>query len=85
MTNMNVYENLYFNMKNPSKYMGTYKERMGMLERDAKIILKGRKVRCKIKDVNSTSGALLVEVKGEGVIEVSSPKSIVLPKRIRKK
>lgn len=76
---------LYFSMKNQSKYMDTYCERLGMIGRRAKLIVKGHKIKCKINGVNTTSGALIVDVKNTGLTEVNSPTGIALPRRIRQK
>ncbi len=74
---------LYFNLKNQSRFMNIYKTKFIMREHRAKYIDKDKRLRCKIVNVDTTNGSLIVELKGGKRINVSSPANIILPRRIR--
>ncbi len=74
---------LYFSLKNKSKFMDTYKQKFSMRGQKAKYIDGAKRCSCKILNVNTENGALVVQVKNGKVIDVSSPSSVILPKRVK--
>ncbi len=71
---------LYFNMKHQTKFMDVYSEKLAMKGSSAKYISGGKRFPCKIVDVNTASGALVVELGKGRTAEVSAPTNIILPK-----
>lgn len=74
---------LYFNLKNSTKFMEKYRLKLGMKGQRAKLVESEGKKWCKIINVNTSTGALIVNVKNVGLFEVSTPTSIILPKKTR--
>lgn len=75
---------LYSNMKNTAKYMDTYKKKFILRGKFIKKIeLDGKKTKYKVLSIDDKNASLLVEDKNGDVIKLSSPKSIILPKRIK--
>lgn len=74
---------LYFNMKNQSKFMDIYKSKFAMRDLDAKYIGGGKRKKCKIVNVDSESGALIVRQKNGSTVSVSSPTGVILPKKVK--
>ena len=74
---------LYFSLKSNSKFMDTYKAKFAMCNQKAKFIENGKRRKCKILNIKSESGALTVMLKNGNTVDISSPKSVILPKKIK--
>lgn len=74
---------LYFNMKNQSKFMDIYKSKFAMRDLSAKYFDNGKKKRCKVVNVDTQSGALLIRQRNGEIASVSSPTNVILPKRVK--
>ena len=75
---------LYANIKNPQKFMNKYKERFALGGVRLKYLADGKKKACKALGVNPTDCALIVENRGEGIIHITNPNIVIIPKSIRK-
>lgn len=74
---------LYSTMKSSSKFMDVYSKRFILRGRRIKYLTSERKHNAKVLGVDMKSGALIVETKGGNVENIISPKSVLIPKRIR--
>ena len=74
---------LYSTVKSSVKFMDVYTKRFVLRGKRAKLIDGGKKKACKILGVDAKTGALILESKERGIFRVSSPTSVILPKKIR--
>jgi hypothetical protein len=71
-------------MKNTAKFMDVYKKKFILRGKFIKKIEPdGKKTRYKVLSIDDKNASLLVEDKSGAVITLSSPKSVILPKRIK--
>ena len=76
---------LYANMKNTAKFMDTYKQKFILRGKKIKGDVGGKKTRYKVLGIDTKNLSLLVEEKGGKISTLSSPQSIILPKKIKLK
>lgn len=76
---------LYSGMKNTAKFMDSYRQKFIFRGKRIRFNLNGKKLRLKVLSFNEQDCSLLVEDPSGKPMTVSSPKSIILPKRIRLK
>ena len=74
---------LYSTMKTSTKFMDTYSDRFILRGKKVKYLTPEKKHTCRVLGVDSKSGALILEMKGDRVEHVISPKSVQIPKRVR--
>ncbi len=74
---------LYFNMKNKAKFMDVYKAKFCMRGLKAKYVENGKKKRCRIINVDMSSGSLLISGEKKQSITVTTPTNMILPKKIK--
>lgn len=74
---------LYSNMKNTSKFMDTYRQKFILRGKYIKQELDGKRKRYKVLGINQNDCSLLVEEADGTVSTIASPKSIILPKKIK--
>ena len=74
---------LYSNIKNTSKFMDTYKKKFILRGKYIKEEREGKRIKYKVLGIDSKDASLLVEDRDGNTSAISSPKSIILPKRIK--
>ncbi len=75
---------LYSNMKNTSKFMDSYRNKFVLRGKHIRHLTEdGRKIKCKVLGISEKDCSLLIEGEGGKPITVSSPKSIILPRKIK--
>jgi len=74
---------LYANMKNTSKFMDTYKKKFILRGKYVKEERNGKKTKYKVLGLDSKDASLLVEDRQGNLATLSSPKSVILPKRVK--
>ena len=74
---------LYSNMKNTSKFMETYRQKFILRGKYVKQELDGKQLKYKVLGFEQKNASLLVEDRDGNVLTLSSPKSIILPKKIK--
>lgn len=73
---------LYSNMKNNSSFMDTYRQKFIFRGKSLSFIVGEKKSKYKVLTVDEEDCSLIVEDKNGTPIKISSPKSIIIPKRI---
>ncbi len=74
---------LYSNMKNTSKFMDSYKQKFALRGKYVRREEDGRRVKYKVLGIEEKDCSLLVEGRRGDVINISSQKSLILPKKIK--
>ena len=74
---------LYANMKNTSKFMDTYKKKFILRGKYVKEERNGKKTKYKVLGLDSKDASLLVEDRQGNLATLSSPKSVILPRRVK--
>ncbi len=74
---------LYHSLKRPEKFMKTYADRFILTGVRAKRIKGGKKIPCRILNVDINNCALKIETREDGFVNVTSPTSMIIPKRVR--
>ncbi len=75
---------LYANMKNTAKFMDTYKKKFILRGKFIKKIEPdGKKNKYRVLSIDDKNASLLVEDKNGAIVNLSSPKSVILPKRVK--
>ena len=74
---------LYSTVKTSSKFRDTYTSRFILRGKRVKYLTPEKKHICKVVGVDTKSGALIVETKGGETESIISPKSVLIPKRVR--
>ncbi len=75
---------LYSNMKNTAKFMDIYKKKFILRGKFIKKIeIDGKKTKYKVLTIEDKNASLLVEDRNGKVVNLSSPKSIILPKKVK--
>ena len=74
---------LYSNMKNSSKYMSIYKDKFIFRGKKVKYDDGVRRKRCRVLGIDLKTGALIIEMNGGEVKEVTTPMHVSAPKKIR--
>ena len=80
---LNKFFSAYSNIRSPGKYMDIYSRRFALRGAKIKYFSGDKKKVCKVLDVNKTTGALIAELGGKQ-IEIGSPRSVIMPKRLKK-
>ena len=73
----------YSQVRTPEKYMDIYKRRFLLMEKRIYILRDGKKRPCRVVDLDKTSCALTVEERGGARTVITSPSTVVIPKKIR--
>ena len=73
----------YSTMKTSSRFMEIYSKKFVLRGKTVKIISDSKKRNCKVLGVDNKSGALIVETSRGAVEHIISPKSVIMPKRVR--
>ena len=74
---------LYSNMKNTAKFMDTYRQKFILRGKRIKFNVDGKKAKLKVLSFDEQDCSLLVENSDGQPMHIASPKSVILPKRIR--
>lgn len=74
---------LYANMKNTAKFMDTYRKKFILRGKYVKQELDGKKTKYKVLGIEQKNCSLLVEDREGKVITLSSPRSVILPKKVK--
>ena len=71
-------------MKNSAKFMDTYRKKFILRGKFIKKLeLDGKKTKYKVLGIEDKNASLLVEDRDGKVVTLSSPKSIILPRRVK--
>ena len=73
----------YSSVRNPGKYMDAYKRKFILYGKKIKYIAGERARSYRVYDVDKSSGALIILGKKDEQIEVKSPSTVVMPKRVK--
>lgn len=74
---------LYSTLKSSSKFMDVYAQHFILRGKRIKHTEGGKKRRCKVLGIDPKSGGLIIEMKNKTSKTVTSPSSVIIPKRIR--
>ncbi len=74
---------LYSNMKNTAKFMDSYRQKFILRGKKVRFNLDGKRAKLKVLTFDEQDCSLLVEGTDGMPIKISSPKSIILPKKIK--
>lgn len=81
---LNAFFPLYINIKTSSKYMDVYRKMFILRGHKIKHIVDGKKKSCKVLGVDQKTCGLIVEDSSKKVITITTPNSVVVPKKIIK-
>jgi biotin-(acetyl-CoA carboxylase) ligase len=73
----------YKNLKTPSKFMEIYRQKFILRNQTVSYISEGKKRRCTVMGIDPKNCALLLSGRDKRVFEISTPKSVIIPKKIR--
>jgi len=76
---------LYSNMKNTAKFMDTYRQKFILRGKRVRFIIDGKRLKLKVLTFDEHDCSLIIEDADGRPMSISSPKSILLPKKIRLK
>ncbi len=74
---------VYSSLKTPGKYMDIYQKKFVLYGKKIKYIGDGKKKNCRIANVDKKSASLLIETRRGEIKEITSPRNIILPRRIK--
>lgn len=80
---LNKFFPLYANMKTSTKFMQTYRQKFILSGHRVRYIDGGRKRSCKVLSIRPEDCALMLETSDKEIIEVRSPKNVIIPKTIK--
>ena len=61
---LNKFFTVYHSIKSPEKFMKLYKERSVLIGKTVKVIENGKRKKCRVADIDSATGALIVDLGG---------------------
>ena len=79
---MDEFFEAYAALKSPEKLMNQYSERFILRKNTVRLVKDGKKRKCKVLGVRTDDLALILDDRGT-ITEVTSPKSVIFPKRIK--
>ena len=82
-TILNKFFAAYQSIRSPGKYMDAYHRKFILRDKKIKYISGDKKRTCRVIDVDKETGLLLVEPKKDEVLEIRSPSSVIMPKKIK--
>lgn len=82
---LNKFFPLYTNMKNPSKFMDTYRQKFILRGQKIKFLNDGKKQTCKILGIDQSTCSLMVEDSHKNVLHISTPNKVIIPKKVKVK
>ena len=74
---------LYSNMKNTAKFMDIYRQKFILRGKYIKRDIDGKKTKYKVLGIEQKNCSLLVEDRDGKVLTLSSPRSVILPKKVK--
>lgn len=80
---LNKFFPLYQSLKSPSKFMDTYKQKFLWRGKKISCVIDDKKRRCTVMGIDSQTCSLLLEGRDKNVFQISTPRSITVPKRIK--
>ena len=80
---INKFFKFYPSLKVDPKFMNLYSRRFILRGKRVKLQTDQKRIRCKILNVETKTGALVLEKRGGEIIHATSPKQVSLPKRVR--
>ena len=81
-TILNRFFSIYKDLKNPSKYMDVYRNKFALTGKKIKYIADDSKISVRVLGVDKDTCALIVEDSKGEIINVSSPSSVIIPKKL---
>jgi len=80
---LNKFFKLYADLKSPSKFMDTYSKKFVLRGKGAKLVIDGKRQRCKILGINTQSCALVIENSKKKAVEISTSNKVIIPKKVK--
>ena len=80
---LNKFFTVYGSLKNPGKYMDTYKRRFILVGKKIKYIQADKKKSCRVVDVDKDTCTLTVETAGGEKKRITSPSGVIIPRKIK--
>ncbi len=74
---------VYQDIKNPAKHIELYKQKFILRDKKIKYLINDKRHSCKVIDVDSENFALICEKHGGQRFEITSPSSVIIPKKIK--
>lgn len=81
-TVLNKFFLLYRNLKNPSKFMDTYRNKFVLTGKKIKYIFDGKKINVRVVGVDKDNCSLIVEGPNGETKNVFKPSNVIIPKKI---
>ena len=81
-TVLNKFFSLYRNLKNPSKFMDTYRNKFVLTGKKIKYITDGKKINVRVMGVDKDNCSLVIEGPNGEIKNVFKPSSVIIPKSI---
>ena len=82
-TVLNKFFKAYASIRNPEKFMDIYKRKFLLVGKRISLLRDGKRHKCRVVDVDKTTCSLTVEEKGGIKTVITSPSSVIIPKRIK--
>ena len=82
---LNKFLPLYVNIKNNNKFMDVYDEKFILSGQKIRYLKDGKRHSCRVIGINRANGSLVAEDSGKNTIYISTPNSVVIPKKINTK
>lgn len=82
---LNKFLPLYVNIKNNNKFMDVYDEKFILRGQKIRYLKDGKRHSCRVIGINRANGSLVAEDSGKNTIYISTPNSVVVPKKINTK
>jgi BirA family biotin operon repressor/biotin-[acetyl-CoA-carboxylase] ligase len=79
---LNRFFPLYSNMKNNTEFMDEYRKLFLLRGHKVRYLKDGKKRTCKVLGVDETNCSLMVEDKSKKVVMISTPNTVIIPKKI---
>ena len=77
--------NFYYSIKSSQKFMNSYKNLFALRGERIKCTIDGTSKSCKVLGVDSSSCTLIVEDHSGKITNITTPKSVVMPVRLKSK
>ena len=74
---------LYTSIKSPQKIMNSYKSLFALRGKRIKCMVDGAQKSCKVLGVDNNTCALVVELRGGRIVNVTTPTGVTLPKKLK--
>ena len=82
-TVLNKFFTAYISIRNPGKYMDSYKRKFIFYDAKIRYRLDGKRITCRVADIDKVTGQMTVRTRQGEVLTVKSPSLVTMPRKVK--